>query len=279
MKIINEESSEDEKRSFFSSHPQKLYKYRVWSNALHKKVLTESELFFSSPKNFNDPYDCGLPFRQHADNSDPVIIAQALEKSVPGLFPHLNAKELEEKCVQQLSLIMQNPESWFEMNWGYKPEDLSQLFGVLSLTPHPANYLMWSHYSNSHTGFCVEFDTRKLFESLKGEFQMVRYSDEIPILSINDTLENKLLDILIYTKSKIWEYEDEYRLTLINGPNKTLKFDPHALTAIYFGCKTQFEDMYEIIDIVSKKYPHANFKKLELHKEEFKLTEGNLTLL
>lgn len=278
---IHETSTEEEKEAFFSSHPPKLYKYRYWNDTFHKRVLTDSELFFSSPKRFNDPYDCGLPFRQHPENSDPIIIKQKVEASVLGKFAHLahDKAALEEKCAKQVLLIQQNPESWFEMNWGYKPEDLSRTFGVLSLTPHPDNYLMWSHYSNSHTGFCVEFDTRKLVESVAGHFQKVKYTDDIPLFSIRDTLEDELLEKLVYTKSNLWGYEDEYRLSRIHKPDNAIQFEPNALTAIYFGCKTPYEYQMEIIDIVTEKYPHAEFKKMDLDKDSFRLTEGKISLL
>ena len=281
MNIINEISSYEEKDIFFANNPSKLYKYRIWSDPFHKKILTEGELFFSSPKRFNDPYDCGLPFRQHPENSDPIIIKQKVEACAPNIFPNLirDKKALEEKCAQQVLLIQQDPKSWFEMNWGYKPEDLSQVFGVLSVTPHPDNYLMWSHYSNSHKGFCIEFDTRKLVESVVATFQKVRYTDEIPLFSIKDTLEDELMVKLLYTKSKkYWAYEDEYRFSYIYGPDKAVKFSPDALTAIYFGCKASYEDQIEIIEIVTKKYPKAEFRKMDLDKKDFKLNVGKIPL-
>ncbi len=117
---INETSSPELKEAFFLDNPKKLYKYRMWENAFHKTVLTDNELFFSSPKRFNDPYDCGLPFRQHTDNSDPAIIKEMVEASVKIHFPNLvkNKMAFEEKCAKQVLLIQQNAETWFEMNWG-----------------------------------------------------------------------------------------------------------------------------------------------------------------
>jgi Protein of unknown function (DUF2971) len=279
--IIHEISSPEEKEFFFSNNPAKLYKYRFWGDKFHKNVLTESELYFSSPKRFNDPYDCGLPFRQHPDNLDPIIIMQEVEATASKRFPELanDRMAFDQKCAKQVMLIQQNPESWFEMNWGYRPEDLSRVFGVLSLTPHPDNYLMWSHYSNSHSGFCVEFDTRKLVESIAGHFQKVKYTDDIPLFSIKDRLESELAEKLIYTKSKTWEYEDEYRLSRIHKPDVAIKFNPEALTAIYFGCKTSYEHQIEIINIVTQIYPKAEFRKMELDKQNFKLIEGKIPLL
>jgi hypothetical protein len=99
------------------------------------------------------------------------------------------------------------------MTWECKTADLRKLFGILSLTPHIDNYLMWSHYGDSHTGFCVEFDTCMLVESIAGHFQQVDYTDEIPVICIDDTPEGNLLEKLIYIESKMWGYKDENRLS------------------------------------------------------------------
>ena len=279
--IIHETATPEEKEAFFSAHPPKLCKYRDWSNDCHKKILTKNEMYFSSPGRFNDPYDCGLPFKQHPENIDPVIIKQVVEASAPGMFPHIShdKKLLEEKCAQQVILIQQNPESWFETNWRCRPEDLHKTFGVLSLTPHPDNYLMWSHYSSSHTGFCVEFDTRKLVESVAGHYQEVNYAESIPFFSIKDIMDDELITKLLYTKAKIWGYEDEYRISRINKPDTPIKFDPAALTAVYFGCKTSYEDIAAIIKITTPLYPNAEFRKFELDKHSFKLTPGDISLM
>ncbi len=279
--LVHETSTEQEKLDFFKINPLTLCKYRIWSDAFHKRVITHSELFFSSPKRFNDPYDCGLPFRQHPENSDPLVIKFMVERSVLNIFPELkdDKNALEEKCVKQLFLIQQNPESWFEMNWGLKPENLNEIFGVLSLTPHTNNYLMWSHYSDSHKGFCIEFDTRKLVESIAGHFQQVKYEKEIPFISIRDSVENELLSKLIYTKSCIWRYEDEFRLSRIHKSDFAVAFDPESVVSIHFGYNMKYEEQIEIIELVKVKYPKARFYKMELDKETFKLNPGEITIL
>jgi Protein of unknown function (DUF2971) len=279
--LVHEISTEQEKLDFFKINPPTLCKYRIWNDDFHKRVITHNELFFSSPKRFNDPYDCGLPFRQHPNNSDPIVIKLMVERSALNKFPKLeNDKEaFEEKCAKQLFLILQNPESWFEMNWGLKPENLNEIFGVLSLTPDINNYLMWSHYSDSHKGFCIEFDTRKLVESIAGHFQQVHYEKEIPFISITDTLENELLTKLIYTKSSIWEYENEFRLSRIHKSDFAVAFDPESVASIHFGYSMKYEDQIEIIELVKVKYPKAKFYKMELDKETFKLNSGEIKIL
>jgi len=87
--LIHETSKREEIEEFFAKIPTTLCKYRYWSDKYHKRIITESELFFSSPKHFNDPYDCGLPFRQHPENSDPLIIKSKVEANALGKYPEL----------------------------------------------------------------------------------------------------------------------------------------------------------------------------------------------
>jgi len=278
MNIIHEISSEEEKEHFFKGAPSSLCKYRNWDDDFHKLVITDQELYFPSPEKFNDPYDCGLPFKQHPENSDPAVIKLRIEETASNIFPDISGAELEEKCAKQVLLIQQNPESWFEMSWGYAPSDLNKLFGVLSLTPHPKNYLMWSHYAQSHKGFCVEFDTRLLVESVAGHYQKVTYSKDIPYFSIRDKIEEGLITKLLYTKSEDWFYEDEYRITRIHCANTSIRFDPSALIGIYFGYKMPPEHQVEIIDRAKPLYPHTKFYKMDLSKDKFELEIGEVKL-
>ena len=40
--------------------PRYLYKYRAIDKNT-EKIITDNELYFNSPVNFNDPYDCNIP--------------------------------------------------------------------------------------------------------------------------------------------------------------------------------------------------------------------------
>lgn len=41
--------------------PPIVYKYRNWKDQCNKDVLQKNHLFFTSPKEFNDPFDCKIP--------------------------------------------------------------------------------------------------------------------------------------------------------------------------------------------------------------------------
>ena len=93
-------------------------------------------------------------------------------------------------------------------------------FGVFCLSAIPDNLLMWSHYSNAHQGVAFEISPFKESTYFKGK--MVIYSDERPTLFKTPSImiekqcmdikesANKLMSDLPYSKSKQWEYEQEY---------------------------------------------------------------------
>lgn len=263
---------------FFKQMPSFLYKYRVWENDFHKSVLTKSEIFFSSPRRFNDPYDCGLPFNQDPDDFIPEKIMEKLESLAQKQFPQYANDEvkLKEECAKQLMLIMQAPSEYFQTNYGYKAEDLSKMYGVLSLTPHPGNFLMWSHYSNSHSGFVVGFNTKKLVQQAFGKFKKVNYTDEIPIISMLDTTDHSLMDKLIYTKALSWNYEDEFRITKIIKPDTTSTFTNDTIETIYLGCKMSYTHKIEIIEVVRQKFSHVEVYEMGLSKKSFELIPSRI---
>lgn len=43
--------------------PKILYKYREWTDCFHRKMITDFELFYSSPKSFNDPFDFQIRYQ------------------------------------------------------------------------------------------------------------------------------------------------------------------------------------------------------------------------
>jgi len=135
------------------------------------------------------------------------------------------------------------------------------------------NLLMWSHYADSHKGFCIEFTeyTIQKLELLKSTgiypndapnnklgiaaAKKVQYKNTVEIneilkdipLDSNDFMQlyNKLNNIeqkalvkkiqeTSYIKHKNWGYEEEYRL--INTV-KNIQCFPGEITAIYFGMK------------------------------------------
>lgn len=95
-------------------------------------------------------------------------------------------------------------------------EDLRKHTGVCCFFKDaPKHPLMWAHYADSHTGFCIEYDV----DEANSELEYVNYASQLPAPSISELLfcpDESFLRILT-TKSIEWSYEKEVRLVHLNA--------------------------------------------------------------
>lgn len=166
-------------------------------------------------------------------------------------------------------------------------------YGILSLSEIPNDRLMWSHYADSHKGIVIEFDSNHSFfnplineRSRIGKLKKVKYiNNPIPFSLLDPTdLSEEYADFLIenfiYTKSKDWEYEKEWRIIrplkeadIINGDLYFFVFSIQCLTGIILGCKTSQDDILKIKETLSKdsKYSHIKLMQSFQSKSGFEI--------
>ena len=113
------------------------------------------------------------------------------------------------------------------------------------------NQLMWSHYANSYTGMCVEYDFEKI-EDFIGFAHPVSYTTVRPTLSMADlgiaAVDLKSKDRLVKEdvdveriisylccKNKCWQYEDEWRIINIGEENTPQFIKLPCVKSITFG--------------------------------------------
>lgn len=113
------------------------------------------------------------------------------------------------------------------------------------------NQLMWSHYANSYSGICVEYDFTQI-DKFIGFIYPVTYTSERPTLTLQDlgikkidlNSSNKIVkgdcnitQILSYLlcKNTCWNYESEWRIINIGEANKPKFIDMPFIKSITFG--------------------------------------------
>jgi len=90
---------------------------------------------------------------------------------------------------------------------GYKSA-LARRFGVLCFTERKTDLLQWAHYADHHRGICLGFNV----SHSQGKYGPVEYvSERFPF---PETLDVEFSWRLLRTKSKIWDYEKEWRVFL-----------------------------------------------------------------
>ena len=140
------------------------------------------------------------------------------------------------------------------------------------------NQLMWSHYANSYSGICVEYDFEKMNEFI-GFILPVAYSNDRPTLSLNDLgldeykkdengnwiageVDVSALLSYLSAKNKCWDYEEEWRIiNQVDEPYKSIFVNVPFVKSITLGlnldelckcliwdvCKEQGIDCYQLI--------------------------------
>lgn len=256
----------------FEGLPPVLYKYRDWANNYHQKILTENQIFLSSQNGFNDPFDATIPFRYDERELTPENIFKKLYESGKEFMPHLTDAELIDECYkQQQSGIFENGTYWKDYYDKYV-ENVNENFGILSLTIKHDNLLMWSHYANCHTGFCVGFNSIKLFNLILGALGPVMYDNVMPNVPLFDKLGIEGVTRLLNTKSCDWAYEEEYRIIKSFAANTAFTFEDETIVEkVVLGLKMPEEAKNEIVDLLRSKFPETKIYEATKDLEQFKL--------
>jgi Protein of unknown function (DUF2971) len=253
-----------------SKPPKTIYKYRDWANDNHKRILTENEIYLSSPGDFNDPYDCKIATHfLSLDNPDKV--KQYIEARRP-------ESDLDEKGIAILEERLNNISEYWDMFQALEFTMIDQHYGVLSLSARWDSILMWSHYANFHKGFCVGFNEEKMRTS--GLFDcggLVKYSDDFPLI---DPHANEIDKMFLQTqyKAKNWEYEEEYRLSKLFYPSaptinqRVKKINSEFIEEVILGMGISHQYSFEIQAICkTKNIPVSQIKRLPFKFEIVKV--------
>lgn len=249
--------------------PEILYKYRSWSDSYQKKLLTENQIYFAAPEQFNDPFDAALPYQYKEENMTPENVFRKLTEIEKKAAPHKSDAEIHAAAHQrQISGIFENGRYWQD----FYPElkrIINRTFGICSLSSKRDNILMWSHYSDSHKGFVVGLDSSVLFHTARGQIGKVMYDMTFPKIELFDSGITDIIRLL-YTKSPLWEYEDEYRISIAR-PKTIVTLPDSAFKEVVIGCQMPEHEKNAVTKLVKQKFKHAKLYEAMVSLYEFKL--------
>lgn len=250
--------------------PKTVYKYRSWSNIYHQQVLLKNEIFLASPESLNDPFDGSIPFRYKNEELTPDNIYKKTIEVYKSTYPNMSNLELHEAASQvQQSGELEKDEYWIKQMQGSEKR-FHKEFGIFSTTTKNDNLLMWSHYADSHRGFCVGFDCKKLFWNIDGMASRVSYINNFPKRSL--FAKDTFFDFVVLTsKSKDWEYESEFRYVSSQIKNRHLILPSQTIVEVILGCNITEVDKKAILEVLNKKLPHVKVFYANTNLESFNL--------
>lgn len=262
-------------------YPEIVYKYRNWTSEYNKNVLLKNQLYLSSPKDFNDPFDFRIPDNWNLlDSPDKVV--QYVDGVIERQRDSIIAKGLDLDLERKRMVMKVSDTTTFQKEREkllFVQQDIH--FGVLSLSVRWDSILMWSHYSDFHKGYCIGIYEEKLRNSgLFGKGGPVSYYAKFPELNPLD--EDKLKKSFIQTHSKAdnWCYEKEYRLEKLFYPDPPTQNDrivtitDDFITDVTIGLCTPIDHKKEIINECKKR----NIKVFSTEKVPFEFKVERIEL-
>lgn len=248
---------------------ENFYKFKAFDEDGFYKDLLNNSIWLSSRTKLNDPEDCRVPFKYELCTDEEI--KQMMFKHLPYIMP-----------VELRNFIVEKQFHHRKNNLEYYNNSLEKFIdksiGVFSLT-QDFNDKMWDVYSDDHKGFCVELDANKLYESLENKFETerkrfflfrVHYNDELPEINpCKSTLDQKTQMFL--TKTKAWEYENEWRVVSLGWSMEPEPIEPDCITNIYFGLNASQKNIETSIEILKKSNPNIGLHKAVKKKDEFGL--------
>ncbi len=260
---------------------KQLYHYQSFEPERLKCIFTDEMLYFSIPRDFNDPWDCQPCFSKSGlDDAEEYKRAVSFFAECDRT-QNISLSEAEHDQRKQKMLADRKfLESMIDQMTSGMKEAIHSQFRVYCLSTHPDSILMWAHYAASCRGLCLEFSVQ---DELFCCALPVEYLDNYPLFSIADTGEQENIRPLI-TKSRVWNYEDEYRIIASEHPFKVptgpsakfgfVKFQGRALKSIIFGSQMSESDQDMIRAMVNDSGWNVDLKVATLvpDRYEFKIT-------
>ena len=241
-----------------------LYKYYSLneSNAHHReRIFTHNELYFPSPRVFNDPFDSKIQLVFDGSKDE-------WERYLRELYNKFRPDWNRKQRLAEVRMKMR------EKRYKRLPERMANSYldemGVFCMSEVKDQILMWAHYSEGHTGFCLEFratSTTPFF----GRAQKIKYSEAYPSINFFKSSRDAQMEAILLTKAKLWGYEKEWRIIEPGHGAGSHPFPTELLTGVIIGCQMPDENRNKIIDWVKNMNPKPILYKAEVKERKFGL--------
>lgn len=243
--------------------PKSLFRYGSFdSNAYWEDIVLNSKLHVSMPYSFNDPFDCELSFTE-----DAFLNEECKAATIKYLKKRFHIKEYD------VNRIRLSTNLWEDINtvvghFGARVDEekanisgmlngIDDLFkkhiGVICFSEYPDSILMWSHYGNYHTGFCVELDMTQPSD-FRDYIYPVIYQESRNNLTSAFLQHNKHWAAMAsICKSSEWSYEREWRCVMylrqdLSTVSPFFISVPGLTKSIYLGVKVDKQIENKIVN-------------------------------
>jgi hypothetical protein len=180
--------------------------------------LDDELIRFTQPGDLNDPFEC-LPQKPSKQEIQLLVLKVAknhIEKKALNGIGNKVFLEMIEKYVDDVENDREG--NLLDKYFNSAQTNINNSIGILSLSKNWNSALMWAHYTISHRGFCIGFDSEHSFfksqifdEEKSFTISDVKYSTYRVKIPMKFGMAKIGLEPYI-TKSTDWEYEQEVRM-------------------------------------------------------------------
>ena len=226
-----------------------LYSFRNFTD-YSLSDIANSTLSLVHYRNFNDPFD-------------PYLVSWLDNK-----IRHLNSIKSEEDAVEEeMFCLLRKASELFRIrcmvvafnNNHNRRRKIEQI-----------NPLMWAHYANCHTGFCLEYELSE--EYIRNYCDENRFLCLLPVTyDLNEEDKSSLnLYKSLTCKDKIWKYEKEYRLLYFdkNEKNDSVTILENITPkCVYLGMKCSSADEMNMRKAIQNKT--IDLYKMQINSKDY----------
>jgi hypothetical protein len=250
--------------------PETIFKYEDFTvNSLLN--LKSQSIYFGSPQNFNDPYDCAIT----------AVIADPTPEEMQRLFEYFMDYQGVPVDIKSTLSNMPPQERKAELtkiaerSLKEQRDNFLTKMGVSCFSERNDDLLMWSHYGGRYKGFCLEFKTD--YEPFN-RLRKVQYVKKMPTISIDSFIVKtgfQFVD-LFCTKSEAWAYEKEWR-GLHKESGISFGYEREALKAVYFGPDIERQALKIVCLIIAGQNPEVELWQGVRSESEFTVNFSSFT--
>lgn len=256
---------------------RKLYKFRAFDRTQPERVsriITHHELYFPSPAELNDPFECRPIVRPPA--LETYADRWRAEHRVRALLirngtPRAEAKQRAKYASNRVFMQERAQEMSQTLPGGM------QSYRVCSFSATWEPILLWSHYADAHRGICIGFSADN---DDFGSALAVEYSAEVPSIEfLSQVSDESLMRSLILTKADVWSYEEEFRL-ITHEPatypqipliEHRYRYQPAQLSEVILGCEIRPEDEANVREWIAEHALPVNLYRAKRSASKFGL--------
>lgn len=264
------------------------------------ECLCRDELYFSTPANFNDPFDCKPVVAPDSDLPTlRVVLRKLISRRVSAetlsalktarlkgdkVVAHARLCGEQEAARELANIAYQATNPDYECNKeeaerGLLATDIERELlrqydrGVCCFSESFKNPLLWSHYADQHRGVCIGYGLDRkpkpeMHKVLYGGSRTVKSSLVAQAILEEDEKAVAALDRdVLLRKAPEWRYEKEWRLLGNRGAQESCL----RLMDVTFGLRCSGALQHTLVSALERRAPKVKFYEMHVIPGTFKL--------